>query len=148
MSQKIYLRLNNNLCEFNNNTFKWRFELPREFTNSKHPDKKINVLNFMYIIRTSVPIVDKHINVEFTSFHSPTLCDGNYNQDNYICTLCYTQNTVYKSYQIKSNPQYIEFYFKDALNRMIESFQYENVDSSGTHYDCEEYFNIDLELWY
>ena len=145
---KKYIRLNNNTCEFNNKTYWWKFKLPEDFTNSKSPNKKISVINFMYIIKTSKPIANVHYNVEFTTFHSPTLCDGNYNQDNYICTLCYNQNTIYKTYPIKSTPQYLEFYFRDAIDQIIGAFQYQSIDSEGNYYDCRECFNLDLELIY
>lgn len=148
MSQKLYLRLNNDTCELNNKTAIWRIKLPNEFTNSRNPDKKIIVNNFMYIIKTNSTVtIPPSINVEFTTFHSPTLCDGNYNQDNYICTLCYNQNTIYKTYPIKSNPQYLEFYFRDGNGALIESFWYQ-TDINEVNYSFAEKFNIDLELIY
>lgn len=146
MSQKIYLRLNNDTCKFDENTNMWRIELPRDFTNSRNTNKRINVINFMFSAILDPPTANVKINIEFTTFHSPTLCDGNFNQDNYICTLCYTQNTFHKSYQIKSNPQYIEFYFKNSNNEIIQGYWYEGFDESNRHYEFTEKFNVDLEL--
>lgn len=148
MAQKIYLRLNNDTCECDEQSSMWRIKIPEVFTNSRNPDKKITVLNFMYIIKTNSSMyTPPSINIEFTTFHSPTLCDGNFNQDNYICTLCYNQNTVYKTYPIKSNPQYIEFYFRDGNGALVEAFWYQD-SVNGNQYVFSEKFNIDLELIY
>lgn len=144
MSQKIYIRLTKNNSNFNENTGMWKFELPREFTNSKHPNKQITIMNFMYYGRVDPPTENITVNLEYTTLHSPTLCDGNFNQDNYIATLCYTYNTVFKTYPIKSNPQFIEFYFKDVDDNIIKDFYVENFYNINTNF--EQKFNIDLEL--
>ena len=146
MTQKIYLRLNNDTCEFNEKTDLWRIKIPEVFTNSRNPDKKIVVNNFMYCTIADQGSLANLLQKEFITFHSPTLCDGNFNQDNYICTLCYNQNTIYKTYPIKSNPQYIEFYFNDADNNRITGFWNWGIDSNGQKYEYREKFNIDLEL--
>ena len=147
MSQKIFLKLSNDCCKLDTFTGIWSIELPHEFRNSTHPQKRINVLSFMYYPRFDPPTEGMNINLEYTSFHSPTLCDGNFNQDNYICTLCYTYNTVFKTYPIKSSPQYLEFYFKDADNTIIKTFFISGNDI-GTNYDYHEKFVLDLELIY
>ena len=143
---KTYVRLNKLTCEFDTNTGIWKYKLPDNFTNSRS-EKKITVLNFMYFLRSNHTVSNKYGNIEFTTLHSPTLCDGNYNQDNYICTLCYNQNTIYKTYPIKSNPQYIEFYFRDGNGALIEAFWYQ-TDVNEVNYSFAEKFNIDLELIY
>ena len=98
---KTYLKLSNEHCELDKLTGIWKIKLPDNFVNSRNPNKRITVLNFMYFPRINPPTQGLNINLEYTSFHSPTLCDGNFNQDNYICTLCYTYNTVFKTYPIK-----------------------------------------------
>ena len=45
---KMYFRLNNNLCQLNPDTGVWKIELPQEFVNSRSINKAINVLNFQY----------------------------------------------------------------------------------------------------
>ena len=144
---KTYLKLSNEHCELDKLTGIWRIKLPDNFVNSRNPNKRITVLNFMYFPRINPPTQGLNINLEYTSFHSPTLCDGNFNQDNYICTLCYTYNTVFKTYPIKSSPQYLEFYFKDADNTIIKTFFISGNDI-GTNYDYHEKFVLDLELIY
>ena len=145
---RLYLRLTNDLCEFNSNTSMWRIRLPSEFTNSTDPNKRINVLSFMFFNKFKENTANVSINQDdYTSFHSPTLCDGNFNQDNYICTLCYTQNTIAKTYSIKSNPQYVDFYFKDGCGELIEGFFYFGNENNG-YYEFTKTFNIDLELIY
>ena len=127
----------------------WKIELPRDFVDSRNPNKSISVLNFKYVCKHDC---ENHLNttiaIDETSFHSPTLSDGNFNQDNYICTLCYTYNTVFKSYPIKSNPQYIEFYFKDTDDNIVKKFHYAKGESGDDLKELEERFTIDLELVY
>lgn len=150
---KMYFRLNNNLCQLNPDTGVWKIELPQEFVNSRSINKAINVLNFQYTCgyTTSLGsnIQTRLIEaIDYTTLHSPTLCDGNYNQDNYICMLCYTYNSVYKTYPIKTNPQYLEFYFKDTANKVVKQFSYPPGASGHDTYWLEERFNIDLEFIY
>lgn len=146
--RRMYFKLSKETCKFNENTGIWSVELPREFTNSNSPDKRINVLTFMYFVTLDPVTANVEINTEYTSFHSPTLCDGNFNQDNYIYTLCYTQSTIAKSYPIKSKPQTLEFYFKDSNNELIIHYDYFGEDSNKVHWRAVEKFVIDLELIY
>lgn len=144
---KIYVRLTKNACEFDNDTGIWKFKLPDNFMNSRSDSKKITVLNFMYYA-TYIPSTGP-LQIDYTTLHSPTLCDGNYNQDNYIATLCYNYNTVFKTYQIKSNPQYMEFYFKNMENEIVKLFYHEFVEPTtegNVERVYEERFSIDLEL--
>ena len=119
---ELFFKLSNEYCKLDKFTGIWSIELPQEFRNSIHPNKRINVLSFMYYPRFDPPTQGMNLNLEYTSFHSPTLCDGNFNQDNYICTLCYTYNTVLKTYPIKSHPQELKFYFKNADGDVIKTF--------------------------
>lgn len=144
---KQYIVLKKEFCELNKDTGMWRFKLPDQFTYSNSKEKRITVMNFMYYA-TWVPRIDSYVNIDYTTLHSPTLCDGNYNQDNYIATLCYTYNTVFKTYPIRSNPQYIEFYFKDTDNNIVKKFYYAKGESGDDNKAMEERFTIDLELVY
>ena len=154
--RRTYLKLSNTTCTFNASTGIWSIDLPRDFINSDAPNKRINVLTFMYFVTTEPTTTNIVINTEYTTFHSPTLCDGNFNQDNYICTLCYTQSAIARSYPIKSKPQKLEFYFRDSNNELIISYEYFGQESDSTvggssttgTWKAHEKFAIDLELIY
>ena len=148
MSHRVYIKLSKEYCELNPDTGVWRFKLPDDFVYSRSPNKKITVMNFMYYA-TYIPRNDNDfINIDYTTLHSPTLCDGNYNQDNYISTLCYTYNTVYKTYPIRSQPQYLEFYFKDTENNVVKIFYMSPGASGDDERAYEERFTIDICLEY
>ena len=145
---KKYVVLKKEYCTLDSNTGMWSFKLPDDFTHSRYDRKRITVLNFMYYA-TWVPRTGGNmIQIDFTELHSPTLCDGNYNQDDYIGTLCYTYNSVMKTYQIRSNPQYLLFYFKDTENNVVKQFYYPPGASGDDNLAMEEKFTIDLELVY
>ena len=143
---KIYFTLTNKLCALNKNTGFWNIELPRQFVDSGNKNKSITILNFKYY---STHNCDEHLNVinaiDETSFHSPTLTDGNFNQDHYITNANYVYNTVYKTYKIQTRPQYFEFYFRDSRDNIIKQFEYRPEEVGG---DCPiiEKFRIELEL--
>ena len=144
---KKYVVLKKEYCTLDSNTGMWSFKLPDDFTQSRYDRKRITVLNFMYYA-TWVPRTGGNmIQIDFTELHSPTLCDGNYNQDYYIATLCYTYNTYHKIFPIKTQSQYLEFYFRDGNGALIESFWYQ-TDINEVNYSFAEKFNIDLELIY
>ena len=147
MSKHQYIKLSNDYCTLNSLTGMWSLRLPDDFINSRNPDKRIVVMNFMYFPRFNPPTEGIYANLEYTTFHSPTLCDGNFNQDNYICTVCYAYNTVFKTYPIKSNPQYLEFFFRDPDGSIIKTFHIPGANI-GANYDYTEKFSIDLELIY
>lgn len=147
MNNKTYVKLSKEYCELNPDTGMWRFKLPDDFVNSRSTRKAISVLNFMYYA-TWVPRTEQYINIDYTSLHSPTLCDGNYNQDNYIATLCYTYNSVFKTYPIRTNPQYLEFYFKDTENNVVKKFDYKPGESGDDLKGISERFTIDICLEY
>lgn len=143
---KQYIVLKKEYCTLDPNTGIWKFKLPSDFVNSRSIDKRITVLNFMYYA-SWIPRKDyDYVNIDYTTLHSPTLCDGNYNQDNYIATLCYTYNTVLKTYPIRTNPQYLEFYFKDTEDQIVKKFYYNEGESGDSNRAFEERFTIDLEL--
>lgn len=144
--QRLYLRLSNKTCTLDSKTGIWTIQLPSEFSNSNNPDKKITVINFMYYAKLDPPTDTIPIILEYNTFHCPTLCDGNYNQDNYIATLCSTYNTVYKTYPIKSKPKVLEFYFKDSYDDIIKVFF--KPKGYDWNYNYYENFSIDLELIY
>lgn len=151
MSHKLYVKLDKDCCTLNPDTGVWTFKLPDDFVHSRSPQKRITVLNFMYYA-TYVPRTGPNtIQIDFTTLHSPTLCDGNYNQDYYIGTLCYTYNSVFKTYPIKSNPQYLDFYFKNTDKEVVKTFYMPpdpNAEPGDEYYlkGYEERFTIDLEL--
>ena len=141
-----YVVLKKEYCHLDEVTGMWTFKLPDDFVNSRSPQKRITVLNFMYYA-TWVPRTGGNtIQIDFTELHSPTLCDGNYNQDDYIGTLCYTYNSVMKSYPIRTNPQYLKFYFKDTENNIVKQFYFPPGASGDDYKAYEEKFTIDLEL--
>ena len=143
-----YIVLKKEYCTLDSNTGMWTFKLPDDFVNSRSDQKRITVLNFMYYA-TWVPRTGNNtIQIDFTTLHSPTLCDGNYNQDNYIGTLCYTYNSVYKTYPIKTNPQYFKFYFKDTEDNVVKQFFFDKGASGDDNKAYEEKFSIDLELFW
>ena len=132
----------------------WRIELPRDFVDSRNPNKSISVLNFKYVCKHDC---ENHLNttiaIDETSFHSPTLSDGNFNQDHYITNANYQFNTVYKTYRIRTNPQYLEFYFRDSRNNIVKQFYYTKeqsglVDNNGVECAMIEQFRVELELIY
>ena len=143
-----YITLNNRNCEFDSKTGMWRFKLPDDFVNSRSNRKYIKLLNFMFYCAT-IPRNDSiYTNVDYTTLHSPTMCDGNYNQDYYIATLCYTYNTYHKVFPIKSQPQYLEFFFRDS-EQEIHLVHYFPPGASGYEDTAlENRFTIDLELGY
>ena len=106
----------------------------------------ITILNFKYY---STHNCDQHLNVinaiDETSFHSPTLSDGNFNQDHYITNANYVYNTVYKTYKIQTRPQYFEFYFRDSRDNIITQFEY-RPEETGESCPIIEKFRIELEL--
>ena len=145
---KQYIVLKKEYCELDSKTGIWRYKLPDNFINSRSSNKKITIMNFMFY-GTWIPRKDyDYVNMDYTTLHSPTLCDGNFNQDNYIATLCYTYNTVYKTYPIRTSPQYIEFYFKDTDNEIVKEFYYAPGASGDDSRAFEQRFTIDLELSY
>lgn len=142
-----YFHAKNNNSIFNPNTGLWKIELPYEFTMSNNPNKSITLLNFMYYARWTPDTADP-INLSETTLHSPTLCDGNWNQDYYITTITYEYNTVMKSYPIKTKPQYLEFFFKNYDGTIVKKFVYQPGESGDDNRGMEERFLIELELFY
>ena len=121
-----YFILNNNTATLDEETGKWKIDLPMEFVNSNKP-KSITILNFMFFMITTPHRQDEcDTSIVYTSLHSSTLTDGNTNQeDHYITSLSfrYTYNTVFKTYPIKSRAQSIEFWFKDEYGEIIKDFE-------------------------
>ena len=143
----MYFIVSKENAVYNENTGHWYVDLPDDFVNT-HRDRKITVINFSYFVITKPRTTTLNTNIEFTSLHSPTLIDGNFNQyDNYICGLCknYTYNTIYKSYPIKTRPQGIEFWFKNANGEMVTEFDY-TVTENGDDVIVTENFIIELNL--
>lgn len=147
-TNRKYVVLKKEYCTLDESTGMWSFKLPDDFVSSRSPYKRITVLNFMYYA-TWVPRTGANtIQIDFTELHSPTLTDGNYNQDDYIATLCYTYNSVMKTYPIRSQPQYLNFYFKDTSNSVVKQFYYPPGASGDDVKAYDERFTIDLELVY
>lgn len=148
MSKRLYIKLAKEFCELDSNTGIWKFKLPDDFTYSRSPAKKITVNSFIYYGAFNPPSGAPQT-CDYVSLHCPTLHDGNYNQEAYIATACYNYNSVYKTFPIKSQPQYLEFYFKDYVNGIIKQFYYEAGPTSDfADRDYEERFIIDLCLEY
>ena len=151
---RLYFYLTNDLCTLNPDTGMWRIELPRDFIDSRRPAKAISVMNFKYVAKHAC---ENHLNtsvpIDETSFHSPTLSDGNFNQDHFVTTANYQFNTVYKTYKIRTNPQFFEFYFRDSRGNIIKKFYYTGeesglVDANGLKCPMIESFRVELELIY
>ena len=147
MSRKLYFYLTNDYCTLNESTGIWRIELPRDFVDSRNPNKTISVLNFKYVSKHDCDLHKTTIAIDETSFHSPTLSDGNFNQDHYITNGNYLFNTVYKTYPIRSNPQYFEFFFRDSRGNIVKKFYY-TEDESGEGCPIIEFFRVEMELIY
>ena len=158
MTQKLYVRLIKSECVLNPETGVWKYKFPDQFVNSRSPNKKITVLNFLYYGRYFPRNDTDKIQYDHITFHSPTLCDGNYHQDHYIGVFYYNYNTCYKTYDIHSNPQYLEFYFKhpnddkrtndDPDYEVIKQFDFEPGESGADKRRFEERFSVDLCLEY
>lgn len=128
----------------------WKFKLPDDFTMSGSPNKFIKLINFVYYCAT-IPrndALEYQLTLDHTSLHSPTMCDGNYHQDYYITTLCSTYNTYHKLYPIRSQPQYLEFFFEGRDHDVVKKFYYKPGESGYDNIALEERFVIDLEVGY
>ena len=142
----LYYVLTKNTCKFNEETGIWSIDLPREFVSCPHADKRITILNFTYYA-TWIPRTDAYIKVDHTSFHSPTLCDGNLQQENFfITTISYESNTVHKTYFIRSHCEKLEFFFEDADGNVIKQFYVPKGESGYDDRAYEERFAIELLL--
>ena len=145
---RIYFLLTNKTCKLDESTGIWSVDLPVDFVNAPLINKTITVLTFMYY-GTWVPRTDDYIDLQYTSFHSPTLCDGNFSQnDYYISSLSYNYNTVHKTYEIGSMSQKLEFFFKDAEGEVIKKFYFKKGESGYDDREYEERFVIELQLDY
>ena len=100
----MYFVLNNNTCKWLDLYQHWIIDLPREFVDSTSKNKSIKILNFIH-------------EEAYTSLHSPTLCDGNFHQDDYYITTYNPYHVVNKVYPINSHCEYIEFYFNDLNSK-------------------------------
>ena len=158
MNNRKYLVLTKETCTFNKETGHWTIDLPRDFVNGSRL-KHITVLNFMYygcfVLDDSDPkecALQSMVQLDYTSFHCPTLIDGNFHQeDYYIATLCYNYNTVNKVYPIRSHCEKLEFWFKNTSKQTVTDFevkypQHGFDDRKNQKY--EERFTIELELVY
>ena len=144
----MYFYLTNQLFKLNSDTGMWSIELPRDFSDSRNPNKSISVLNFKYICKHDcVNHLTTTIPIDETTFHSPTLTDVNFNQDHYITDANNQFNIVQKTYKIRSNPQYFEFYFKGSSGNIIKQF-YFTKEQSGLECPLIEQFRVELELMY
>ena len=116
---KIYLILSNRYCDYDDDKKCWSIKLPEQFYHCVKSDRYIKVTNF-----------DKEESL--TSFHSPTICDANYNQNYYICS---NVNTfIPKIYHIESRPQTLEFWLEDIY--------------TGEKISRDEPFLVELELMF
>ena len=163
--RKQYFVLSRETCTFNKDTCHWTIDLPRDFVSSAKP-KSITVLNFMYYgcyvlneIIVDTGEEDKSLQgyqqLDYTSFHCPTLLDGNVQQnDYYIASLCYQYNTVYKTFPIMSHAEKLEFWFKTSCGMIVKQFDLTPEEHGNTdkpiysNCDYEERFVIELELSY
>lgn len=146
--QRKYIMLCNENSELDTKTGIWKFKLPEDFVNSRSPVKSIKLINFLFYCASIPNTAGINTTIDFTTLHSPTLCDGNYNQDYYIATLCYTYNTYHKIFPIKTQPQYLEFYFKDTERNVTKKFHFAEGESGYDNVELEMRFTIDLELCY
>lgn len=106
--QKLYFVLNNNTCVWNPTLKRWIINFPREFVDSLNKDKSIIILNFV-----------SSQTEDIISFHSETICDGNYHQDDHFIT-CYNRDKVTnKIYPIQTRAEYLTFHFKNQITNEI-----------------------------
>ena len=85
----------------------WTMQLPNFFWNSPDPYKSIVIENFQYYKPDGTCDIG-------TTFHSPTLIDGDFAQfDNMIGIASLSINRVFP---ISGKQPYLEFYFKDYMS--------------------------------
>ena len=148
----MYFTITNDNATLDPNTGHWYIDLPEDFSHT-HRIKRITVNTFTYYI-TTLPLNQTDVSTNdrlYVSLHSPTLCDGNFSQNDYFITgLCknYAYNTIYKTYPIKTRPQKIEFWFKNELGNIVKDFQYivdKNIND-GPETTVFEKFVIEMNL--
>lgn len=92
---------------FNKDKNMWQMELPYWFVDSTNPNKCIQIESVSYFKPDGTADIG-------TTFHSPTLFDGKFNQFDYMVGLCSVG--IYKMFQISSRCSTLEFFFRDYMN--------------------------------
>lgn len=145
INRKYFVMTKDN-CQINNGICS--IDLPLDFVNSNNPNKQIILLSFMYY-GLWVPRTEQYINLDYTTLHSKTLCDGNYHQNDYFITvLTYNYSTIQKVYPIRSKPQKLEVFFKNADGDLVDKFDYSKGESGYDDRGYEEKFILEFELIY
>lgn len=92
---------------FNKDKNMWQMELPYWFVDSTNPNKCIQIESVSYFKPDGTADIG-------TTFHSPTLFDGKFNQFDYMVGLCSVG--IYKMFQISSRCTTLDFFFRDYMN--------------------------------
>lgn len=85
----------------------WSMKLPYWFVDSTNPNKCIQIESVSYYKPDGTADIG-------TTFHSPTLFDGTYNQFDYMVGLCSVG--IYRTFRIGARCQTIEFFFRDYMD--------------------------------
>lgn len=114
MNHKYFILTDNAYLKINNQGI---IDLPQDFINSNNPQKSIKLLNMEVGDKTDHKF-------KSCTFHSHSLCDGNFSQYNYFIT-AYNPNkdVVQKEYLIGSKTQHIVFSFRDMDGEEIDISQ-------------------------
>lgn len=107
--QSAYFVINNSNSTYDPVTKTWSVDLPTFFTNSRSSEKMISIDLFHYFKGDGTLDIG-------TSFHSPTLLDGNYQQMDYFVTISLFGSAIGRRYKITSHPQKIIFFMRDYNN--------------------------------
>ena len=85
----------------------WSMKLPYWFVDSTNPNKCIQIESVSYYKPDGTADIG-------TTFHSPTLFDGTYNQFDYMVGLCSVG--IYRTFRIGARCQTIDFFFRDYMD--------------------------------
>ena len=114
MNHKYFILTDNAYLKINNQGI---IDLPQDFINSNDPQKRIKLLNMEVGDKTDHKF-------KSCTFHSHSLCDGNFSQYNYFITSYNpARNVVQKEYPIGSKCQHIVFSFRDTDGEEIDISQ-------------------------
>lgn len=104
----------------------WSMKLPYWFVDSTNPNKCIQIESVSYYKPDGTADIG-------TTFHSPTLFDGTYNQFDYMVGLCSVG--IYRTFRVSARCQTIEFFFRDYMDdenlSETEEIQQQKTDENG-----------------
>ena len=114
MNHRYFILTDNSYLKINNQGI---IDLPIDFVNSSDPQKRIRLLNMEIGDKTDTKF-------KACTFHSHSLCDGNFSQYNYyITTYNPERSVIQKEYPINSKTQHIVFNFRDFSGEELDISQ-------------------------